>query len=270
MRRWRRHVCPKFSPHAKLGVTTPRGGLVRQNRLREIAPAYVCVSQMPSAADWLATTMGCPHPGDHLAKHIMTADDARNSFASPDIYRVGGAHLVGESFRPLYPQVAIALYGVAGAFVLHSAYEDWSVSSTSCLREARKKARTFSASEAAGLCESHSFSADVDQVHAVCVAVDTFIKHSLASIAIPGYIVNRVVRDHLGGLYIGSIVLQVAAATHASKQVLTRPTLLKWTPVGAGIVVLPLIVRPIDWCVEFAMDKTTRAWSKEYLDRMIE
>ncbi|NXL07638.1 MTFP1 protein, partial [Mesembrinibis cayennensis] len=73
--------------------------------------------------------------------------------------------------------------------------------------------------------------------------VDTFIWQSLASVAIPGFTINR-----------------LCAASLALLGALTRwpLPLRRWTTTALGLSAIPLIITPIDRTVDFLMDSSLR------------
>ncbi|KAF0709606.1 Aste57867_5831 [Aphanomyces stellatus] len=169
----------------------------------------------------------------------MTATDARDEATTPDIFRdspvryLGYANELGESFRPLFPRFVGPSYAVAIAYVLGDTYD--------------KGLKAFNSAPS-------SATPSMVQSHAVSAAVDTLLWQGFASVAIPGFLINRL----------------VAVTEHVSKRVVKHPTLLKWGPTCVGLGVIPFIIHPIDHFVDYAMDNTTRVWSKEYLDKMTE
>ncbi|XP_031983630.1 mitochondrial fission process protein 1 isoform X2 [Corvus moneduloides] len=165
----------------------------------------------------------------------------------PDLYRdtwvryLGYANEVGESFRPLVPvPVVWASYGVATAYVTADAIDKG------------RKAAAVSATPPHP--PSHSLltlplTPVSPQAHAqdptrVGVAVvDTFVWQSLASVAIPGFTINR-----------------LCAASLALLGSLTRWPLpvRRWTTTALGLAAIPLIITPIDRTVDFLMDSSLR------------
>jgi len=68
-------------------------------------------------------------------------------------------------------------------------------------------------------------------------------QQSLASVAIPGGVINTIVR----------------ASRFAVSRTVGLPLVVsKWAPTAAGLGSIPLIIHPIDECVDFALDNTTR------------
>ncbi|XP_032084717.1 mitochondrial fission process protein 1 [Thamnophis elegans] len=146
---------------------------------------------------------------------------------APDLYRdtwvryLGYANEVGESFRALVPvSVVWATYGVATAYVTADAVDKG------------KKAAAVAKPQEGGRA-----------TQAAVAMVDTFIWQALASVAIPGFTINRICA---GSLYLmGS---------------LTRWPLpiRKWTTTAVGLTAIPFIIKPIDRSVDFLMDSSLR------------
>ncbi|NXW48859.1 MTFP1 protein, partial [Nyctiprogne leucopyga] len=150
----------------------------------------------------------------------------------PDLYRdtwvryLGYANEVGESFRPLVPvQVVWASYGVATAYVTADAIDKG------------RRAATVTTPPPA-------HAQDPAQATRVGVAVvDTFIWQSLASVAIPGFTINR-----------------LCAASLALLGTVTRwpLPLRRWATTALGLAAIPVIITPIDRTVDFLMDSSLR------------
>ncbi|NXA11690.1 MTFP1 protein, partial [Sapayoa aenigma] len=167
--------------------------------------------------------------------------------AEPDLYRdtwvryLGYANEVGESFRSLVPvSVVWASYGVATAYVTADAIDKG------------RKAATVSATPALTpppLPSPPPLTPVSPQVHAqdptrVGVAVvDTFVWQGLASVAIPGFTINR-----------------LCASSLALLGTLTRWPLpvRRWATTALGLAAIPLIITPIDRTVDFLMDSSLR------------
>ncbi|XP_018595859.1 mitochondrial fission process protein 1 [Scleropages formosus] len=143
-----------------------------------------------------------------------------------DIYRdtwvrfLGYANEVGESFRALVPVSMVwASYAVAMAYV-----------SADALDKGKKAAA------------EHGENPGKTTRVAVAV-VDTFVWQALASVAIPGFTINRVCA--------------------ASLYVLGRSTrwplpVRKWTTTAIGLSTIPFIITPIDRSVDFLLDSSLR------------
>ncbi|XP_027562258.1 mitochondrial fission process protein 1 [Neopelma chrysocephalum] len=143
--------------------------------------------------------------------------------AEQDVYRdtwvryMGYANEVGESFRALVPvPVVWASYGVATAYVTADAID---------------KGRRAAAAHAQ------------DPTRVGVAVVDTFVWQGLASVAIPGFTINR-----------------LCAASLALLGTLTRwpLPLRRWATTALGLAAIPLIITPIDRTVDFLMDSSLR------------
>ena len=151
---------------------------------------------------------GVPAAATSDAEPAAATLDGRN----PDRLRIGPVRLLGyanelgESFRPLVPNsVVLASYGVAGAYVAADAA--WR---STCPPPGRG---------------------------ALTEAADTFVWQGLASVAIPGFVINR-------------IVWAVGRVSPAS--------IVKWSPTAAGLCCIPFIIKPIDHGVDLLMESVFR------------
>ena len=82
---------------------------------------------------------------------------------------------------------------------------------------------------------------------AAVASLDTLLWQSLASVALPGFTINMIVR----------------ASKFAVGRTAGLPILIsKWLPTAAGLGSIPFIVQPIDNFVDFALDNTTRPFFK--------
>ncbi|NXJ71380.1 MTFP1 protein, partial [Rostratula benghalensis] len=133
---------------------------------------------------------------------------------------LGYANEVGESFRPLVPlPVVWASYGVATAYVTADAIDKGQKAATAHAQDPARATRVGVA------------------------VVDTFVWQSLASVAIPGFTINR-----------------LCAASLALLGAVTRwpLPLRRWATTALGLAAIPLIITPIDRSVDFLMDSSLR------------
>ncbi|XP_043925894.1 mitochondrial fission process protein 1-like [Protopterus annectens] len=143
-----------------------------------------------------------------------------------DFYRdtwvrfLGYANEVGESFRALVPVSLVwASYGIVTAYVTADAIDKGKKASTSHGDEPGKTGRVTVA------------------------VVDTFIWQSLASVAIPGFTINRI----------------CAASLYLLARMIRWPVpVRKWTTTAVGLSAIPVIIKPIDRSVDFLLDSTLR------------
>jgi len=75
--------------------------------------------------------------------------------------------------------------------------------------------------------------------------VDTVIWQGLASVAIPGFTINRI-------CYLSNMVLRYTTTL--------PPVTRKWTVTAIGLSAIPFIIHPIDRSVDLLLDKTLRRW----------
>ncbi|XP_074062442.1 mitochondrial fission process protein 1 [Macrotis lagotis] len=144
----------------------------------------------------------------------------------PDLYRdtwlryLGYANEVGEAFRAIVPTSMVWLsYGVASSYVVADAVDKG------------KKAGAAPSPESGRTTKM-----------AVAV-VDTFVWQALASVAIPGFTINRLCA---ASLYILSRATKWPLAAR------------KWTTTALGLMAIPIIIHPIDRSVDFLMDSSLR------------
>ncbi|OXA62151.1 mitochondrial fission process protein 1 [Folsomia candida] len=125
---------------------------------------------------------------------------------------LGYANEVGESFRALVHVNAVRLsYGVAFAYVFADT------------NDKTKK--------------------EMNQKRKIIAAADTLIWQTLASVAIPGFTINRLCALSLFLL--------------SKNKKLSLP-MRKWTTTAIGLASIPFIVKPIDHGVDFLMESTFR------------
>ncbi|XP_055511817.1 mitochondrial fission process protein 1 [Leucoraja erinacea] len=143
-----------------------------------------------------------------------------------DIYRdtwvrfLGYANEVGESFRALVPVgVVWASYAISTAYVTADAVD---------------KGRKAAADHGDGPGKTTRVGVAV---------VDTFIWQALASVAIPGFTINR---------------LCAASLFLLGKTTRWPLPMRKWTTTAIGLSAIPVIITPIDRSVDFLLDSTLR------------
>ncbi|KAM4707441.1 mitochondrial fission process protein 1 [Discoglossus pictus] len=144
----------------------------------------------------------------------------------PDLYRdtwvryLGYANEVGESFRALVPKVVVwASYGVATAYVTADAADKgWKAAKS----QVEGPGRTS---------------------HVAVAVVDTFVWQGLASVAIPGFTINRI----------------CAASLYLMGRVTRWPLpVRKWATTAIGLSAIPFIITPIDRSVDYLLDSSLR------------
>uniref|UniRef100_A0A8C4Q760 Mitochondrial fission process protein 1 n=1 Tax=Eptatretus burgeri TaxID=7764 RepID=A0A8C4Q760_EPTBU len=169
----------------------------------------------------------------HVAERMVEGVSSESVVVSEkDPYRdtwvryLGYANEVGESFRALVPVAAVwATYGVSMAYVTADA-----------VHKGRRAAAEVCPIDGDGIGEGHS--------GRIAVAVaDTFVWQALASVAIPGFTINR--------LCAGSLLL-LSYTTRWPGPV------RKWVTTAVGLAAIPVIITPIDRSVDFLMESTLR------------
>lgn len=78
------------------------------------------------------------------------------------------------------------------------------------------------------------------------IAGDVFLWQMFASVAIPGFVINRV----------------TWCAGKLLKNAKVKGIARKWVPTCIGLAAIPFIIKPIDHGVDVAMDKTYRKYIK--------
>ncbi|XP_075983522.1 mitochondrial fission process protein 1 [Anticarsia gemmatalis] len=148
----------------------------------------------------------------------MSATGERDFWRDTWVRYLGYANEVGESFRPIVSAKAVrASYAVAFAYTLG----DTADKSYKMLQKDGRPKRV--------LIETG----------------DALIWQTLASVAIPGFVINR-----------------ICALSHYSLARYTRVTrgARNWITVGIGLISIPFIVHPIDDGTTMIMDNTYRKW----------
>ncbi|KAK1328373.1 hypothetical protein QTO34_011946 [Cnephaeus nilssonii] len=134
--------------------------------------------------------------------------------------RPGYANEVGEAFRSMVPAAVVWLsYGVSSSYVLADAIDKG------------KKAGEVPSPEAGR------------STRVTVAVVDTFVWQALASVAIPGFTINRVCA---ASLYVLGTATRWPLAAR------------KWTTTALGLLVIPVIIHPIDRSVDFLLDSSLR------------
>ncbi|XP_035680662.1 mitochondrial fission process protein 1-like [Branchiostoma floridae] len=146
-----------------------------------------------------------------------------------DIYRdtllryLGYANEVGESFRALVP-VSV----VWGSYAVATAY---------CTADAVDKGRKMAKNPKVEPAEKTK---KVTQA-----VVDTFVWQGLASVAIPGFTINRI----------------CALSLYLLRKSTNLPLpVRKWATTAVGLSAIPVIIHPIDRSVDYLLDSTLRKW----------
>jgi len=89
----------------------------------------------------------------------------------------------------------------------------------------------------------------------VRAVVDTLVWQGLASVAVPGFTINRI-------CFLSNIALRYTTSL--------PPATRKWTVTAIGLSAIPFIIHPIDHGVHFVLDHTLRRWTATSSDETAE
>ena len=155
-----------------------------------------------------------------------------NVFRHSLLRYAGYANEVGESFRYQFPRFVTPSYVVAFGY---------------CIADSFMTGWTTWNHRPKGIIKEEDSSAWSDTVRATA---DTMLWQTLASVMIPGAMINLIVK---------------ASRVAVLKSPLALPHVLsQWLPTVAGLGSVPLIVRPIDDAVDVLLDHTARQWWPEH------
>ncbi|XP_002022982.2 mitochondrial fission process protein 1 [Drosophila persimilis] len=160
-------------------------------------------------ADTMAAAAPPPDTANAIEKAPKEVDIYRDTF----IRYMGYSNEIGEAFRPLVPKsIVAASYGMAIGYVCTDTFDK-------SLRLQRTGASNRDLAILAG---------------------DVFSWQMMASVIIPGLVINRI--------------------TWASRMMLSKAPvgILKTVPTLIGLASIPLIIHPIDSLVDRIMDETYR------------
>jgi mitochondrial fission process protein 1 len=150
----------------------------------------------------------------------------------PDVWRdtslryMGYANEIGEAFRPLAPKFVRPSYCVAFGYVIgdtsskYNEYNDLLGDTGSSTLQRRR----------------------------VFAGVDCLAWQTLASVVLPGAVINGVTKA------------SVAALASQQMTSLLHPKVVRYGPTGIGLLAIPFIIAPIDRGVDALMDATLRKW----------
>jgi len=179
-----------------------------------------------------ATTTATTDPGSMLHNNVdvtaKTKNDSYNVFRDSLLRYLGYANEVGESFRYQFPKLVrpsyVVAFGYCGMDALSTGYRVWNQQQQSPTTTPSKPNK--------------------QQQAIVAETFDTLVWQSLASVMIPGAIINILVK---------------ASRRAVSRSPITLPVILsKWLPTSVGLGSIPLIIHPIDNAVDYAMDNSIR------------
>ncbi|XP_068158811.1 mitochondrial fission process protein 1 [Drosophila tropicalis] len=167
---------------------------------------------MVNAQTQTTTTTSTP-PIDEVASIHQVPTKELDIYRDTFIRYMGYSNEIGEAFRPLVPKSLVAAsYGMAIGYVCTDTFD----------KSLRQQMTGSSHREVA------------------MVAADVFTWQMMASVIIPGLVINRI--------------------TWASKSLLSKAPVgvLKTLPTLIGLASIPLIIHPIDSLVDRVMDATFR------------
>ena len=160
----------------------------------------------------------------------MTTKNSKNIDIFRDTYLryMGYANEVGESFRPL-----VNVNWVRFSYVLASGYVI--ADSVDKMYKAQQRLKQSQNQENDGT------------KRILKAGLDSVIWQSFASVIIPGFTINRIVKVSKHGL------LKRATLNHSA-------FIQKSLPTAIGLISIPFIIHPIDNFVSFAMDNSLRPY----------
>ncbi|XP_030439045.1 mitochondrial fission process protein 1 isoform X2 [Gopherus evgoodei] len=192
---------------------------------------------------------------DSLREAHREEADAECSQGRAERSKLGYANEVGESFRAIVPiSLVWASYGVATTYVMADAIDKgkkaavWYIPLGALPHPLPAvlpcSSGTVSCSPCSLCCTHQAREHDVGKPTQVAVAVvDTFVWQALASVAIPGFTINRICAASL--YFLGTM-------THWPLPI------RKWMTTAIGLSAIPVIIKPIDRSVDFLMDSSLR------------
>ena len=177
--------------------------------------------------------MATPSSTSADAKTKPVSTNEFNVFRDTPIRYLGYCNEVGESFRYQFPRFVAPSYVIAFGYCCADAaqagWRVWSSPSTAVDNETSQAQRQH------------------DSLRAM---VDTAIWQTTASVMVPGFTINCIVKATRW------IVRRPAVTT-------ALPALVfQWLPTAAGLGSIPLIMHPIDQMTDTLMDETLRKWWK--------
>ena len=194
------------------------------------------VGEMPTKP--AAALSGPMAPGTAEAEAAAEVDIFRDTL----VRYLGYANELGESFRPVLPQLVVPSYAVAFLYVLGDTVD-----------KGRKAAGAGAGAGAPPPQDGDvdgpgagAGAAEVARLRVMDACSDTLVWQTLASVAIPGFLINRVVK----GTTMAMPALRLPAVA------------TKWLPTAVGLAMIPLIIHPIDQFVDYLLDSTSRPYMR--------
>jgi mitochondrial fission process protein 1 len=198
----------------------------------------------------------------------QSAKTIYNPFRHSLLRYAGYANEVGEAFRYQLPRFVLPSYGIAIAYTCAdsiwagaSAYNQTNLSTnaTTCHNQQTIQVNAKNIVQQNDMHNTNgnkqaNHDTDTTNVYsnprslALQATLDALIWQSLASVAIPGFTINTIVK------------LARWTVSRPSLHRMVTPALAKWTPTATGLAAIPFIVHPIDQLVDNFMDATIRKW----------
>ena len=168
------------------------------------------------------TTTTTPPAADAAEQHAQKPELEYNVFRDSLVRYLGYCNEVGESFRYQFPRLVVPSYVVAFGYCFCDA-----VTSGKNAYDSAKKAKLPTAT-----------------ADSLVSTADTLIWQSLASVCIPGLVINQIVKAS-----------RIAVARSPAW---VPAAITTWFPTAAGLGSIPLIIHPIDHLVDELMDNSFR------------
>eukprot|EP00758_Cryptobia_borreli_P006229 Tbor_TRINITY_DN5101_c4_g1::TRINITY_DN5101_c4_g1_i1::g.25991::m.25991/K17981/MTFP1, MTP18; mitochondrial fission process protein 1 len=166
-------------------------------------------------------------------------NETTNIFRDSPIRYLGYANEVGESFRYQYPKLVIPSYCVASSYCIADALSTGYRSYQNTISIARNNNNNITNN-------NNKTSSDIIISQTLKDTMDALIWQSVASVCLPGGIINIIVRSCRYSL------------VQTSSTVILPNSVVRWLPTVVGLGCIPLIVRPIDIFTDYIMDETYR------------
>ena len=212
------------------------------NSPASLAAAAASASSTTSTSSSTSRDNYAPHR-DHHPEELLNHDHKKHHAAIEEEYNVfrdslvrylGYANEVGESFRYQFPRFVAPSYVVSFGYCL----ADAATSGKKAYDYARSEHNTNNAATNNSVVDNAAI------IDSLVSTTDTLLWQSLASVAIPGFAINRIVKASRFALAKSPVVVPIAVAT--------------WLPTVVGLGSIPWIIHPIDEFVDAAMDNTFR------------
>jgi mitochondrial fission process protein 1 len=194
-----------------------------------------------------------------------------NPFRTTIIRYCGYANEIGESFRYQYPKYVTLSYGIAFGYCLfdtiYCGYQTYSSATGSSNKDEsctlqhtnnNNKNTMNTATTATTTSQTTKTNNNSIVSKVVYTMIDTLVWQTLASVVIPGFTINTIVkctRYFINSKRISSFVNKIHNNNNNNKHVLF---VQQWIPTIIGLVSIPIIIHPIDTTVDYLLDNTIR------------